>query len=594
MRRSLIFIPLFLLLCTTLGCFRQRDRYTLTDSSVDLKNIHQLGSDYGWTSGKLGNYINGHGLPVEHHAFVIVHKSIIGKTRLIWPDVGIGQDSVNAAVLENTIVFTSHLPDGKSVLMASRAGEPPMVITPAVLRLAAKRQGTSLVIPETDYHFTKVQLPTGRIWLRAEEASPNSLNARSFSVELDADDLSNVLDETRQRGKKQKVKKFEYTAEAGGVSHISASEAKDFPTAPSAQATPKSAAIRKGIPYVPQEETLYGDSLLDPQNHYVYCSTRHAPGRILKVAPGNGPKTSPSIIGAAVLEPEEDNTFRGVIDDQGGFAYFGTSFPGHVVKIALGAGNEPPYRVGSILLDPEYPVGVGVVDSGYGVFSSGNKLYKIRLGKADEAPSIISSIALPNNERDCVSAVLDPINHCAFFGCEYRKIYKIALGEGTSPLRLVGELALPTDESGLRGAVIDAKSGYAYFASNSGSLVKISLGGKDNPPERIGALKLDQRFRYFEHTFGMDAAGYAYFGTVSGGNSDAAMVKIALGKNDELPRQVSTLILKPGEDSIVSGIVDPINRILCLGLGFGNSSLAKFSLGEGDAPPTLLSTKPLQ
>src|SRR4029078_5943623 len=118
--------------------------------------------------------------------------------------------------------------------------------------------------------------------------------------------------------------------------------------------------------------------------------------------------------------------------------------------------------------------------------------------------------------------------------------------------------------------------------------------GKENPPERIGALKMDQRFRYFEHTFGMDGAGYAYFGTVSSGNSDAAIIKIALGKNDELARFVSSLLLKPGEDSIVSGIVDPCNRTLCLGLRDGNGSLAKFSLGEGDAPPTLLSTKPLQ
>jgi hypothetical protein len=102
---------------------------------------------------------------------------------------------------------------------------------------------------------------------------------------------------------------------------------------------------------------------------------------------------------------------------------------------------------------------------------------------------------------------------------------------------------------------------------------------------------MDYRFRYLENTFGMDDEGYGYFGCMSSGNSDAAVIKIALGKDKEPPRYASALVLKPG-DSIAGGVVDPNARTLCLGLGYLNCSLVKLALGEGDAPPKIISTAP--
>ncbi len=590
-------VPVLMLLITAAAYSAVgRDRFAITTRDVDLKDLSPLDQGYGWGFGKLGFFINGHGLPDQHSTIVIVHKSAAGKAQLIWPDFVYGNDQANAAVLGGIIVFIAGLPDGQTVLMAHRLGEPPMVISPAALRLAAHRLGTTIIVPETDYSFIKVRLPPGRIWLEGAELSTlNGFEAKTFSVELTSDDLIKIMDETRRRGKKNKARKFEYVAEGGSALRIDVNGLKEIESvkvkAKDEFLTPKN---HQGTTYVLEQEQLYGRGLVDPINHYAYFSTFHEPGRILKVALNADPKKPPTVVGAAVLEPEEDKTFDGVIDPQDGHAYFGTDFPGHVVKIALGARNEPPYRVGSVLLNKQERVRVGVVSpaTGYGCFSARNKLYKIKLGEADEAPSLVASIELQKDAFNLVSAVYDPTTQCAYFGSEGAKIYKVAVGEGDSPLRLVGELALLEGESGLRGALIDPQTGCAWFASNNGSLVKVSLGEKESPPQRLGSLKLGYRYRYLEHTFGMDNGGYAYFGTVSSQNSDGAVIKVALGKKEELPRYVSSLLFN-SDPYFATGIVDPTNRVLCLGIGSFHCSLVKLGLGEGDAPPKILGSTQL-
>jgi hypothetical protein len=290
------------------------------------------------------------------------------------------------------------------------------------------------------------------------------------------------------------------------------------------------------------------------------------------------------------LEPQENNCFNASIDTPAGYAYFGTEYPGRIVKVALGSGNESPLRVGSVLLDETENVRVGVVDSttGVGCFSVRNRLFKIRLGRADEPPAIVNRLELPGSPDTLVSAVVDPSTHTAYFGSEGAEVYKIALGEDDSPLRFVAGLQLQKGEGGLRGALIDFQNGFAWFTSNRGSVVKIALGEKDDPPTRLGALKLESRLRYLEHTFGMDQAGYAYYGTVSSGNSEGAVLKVTLGKKGDLPRLVSLLRLNPGEDYISQGVVDPIGRTLCLGIGTPDCSLLKLSLGEGDGAPRII------
>ncbi len=154
------------------GCSKAgRDRFTLTDRDVDPKDLSPVGEGYASGFGRLGSYLNGHGLPDQRLTFLLVHTTASGNPELVWPDFAYGDDQANAAVLDGAVVFTATLPDHRTVLMAHHAGKPPMVISSAVLRLAVQRLGTSKIIPGTEYSFTKVRLPPGRIWLQISEVA---------------------------------------------------------------------------------------------------------------------------------------------------------------------------------------------------------------------------------------------------------------------------------------------------------------------------------------------------------------------------------------------------------------------------------------
>jgi hypothetical protein len=218
--------------------------------------------------------------------------------------------------------------------------------------------------------------------------------------------------------------------------------------------------------------------------------------------------SGPPVVGVLVLEPEEDKPFDCVIDEKNGYAYFATSFPGKIVKVALGSDAAPPSRIGSVLLDENNNAGAGAIDldTGYACFKAGQRLFKVKLGKGDEPPSVASSFTLRNDFRtDIVSSVLDPTSHCAYSGTDYRQIFKVSLGVDDSAPRIIGVLTLPDDDY---GALIDRQNGYAWFTSDNGNVVKIALGAQDQPPTRLGSLKLDRRYQYLEYTFGMDREGY--------------------------------------------------------------------------------------
>jgi hypothetical protein len=296
-----------------------------------------------------------------------------------------------------------------------------------------------------------------------------------------------------------------------------------------------------------------------------------------------------------VLEPEEDRPFESAIDEPNGYAYFGTDFPGKIIKIALGNGAEPPSRVGSVLLDEQNNVRAGVVDSstGYGCFSIGHRLCKVKLGKGDQPPSVVFCLPLTNEvPLDFVSAVLDPITHYAYFGTDWRQILKVNLGTDDLPPRVVGILTLPNDEQGLRGALIDPRNETAWFTSDFGYIIKVGLGPPEAPPTRLGSLKLDQAYHNLEYTFGMDDQGYGYYGVVS----KETILKVALGTKNELPRLAAAIPL-PANSNLVpafqSGIVDPVTRTICLGVGSINSVLMTLACGDGDLPPKLIGTTKL-
>jgi hypothetical protein len=397
-----------------------------------------------------------------------------------------------------------------------------------------------------------------------------------------------VIDETRQRGRLITTKQVRYIAESVSYSHIDAADFANLPAA-TAETVSQAEPRRSGTAYTPLGDTPCGPGLVDSLRHFAYFSTVHEPGRILKVDLNARSGSGPAIVGALVLEPEEDRPFYSAIDEKGGYAYFGTDFPGKIVKVALGNGAEPPSRIGSVLLDQQYNVRAGVVDStaGYGCFSIANRLCKVKLGNGDEPPLVASWLAITNDPLplDFVSAVLDPTAHTAYFGSDSREVFKIDLGTNDSPPRIIGVLTCPEDEQGLRGALIDPQNGCAWFASDSGYIIKIALGAPGEPPTRVGSLKLPQPERYLQYTFGMDHDGYGYFGVMS----EEMILKVALGGKNALPRLVAAVPVPASPNLVPSfqaGVVDPTTRTMCLGVGSINCVLMTLTLGDGDSPPS--------
>ncbi len=599
------FVGLCLLPGIFQGCSSSgKDPFTLTskdvNQSIKASDVGYIDDGYEWGFAELGFMLNGHGLLDQHRTPVVLHRKAAGDTEIVWPVFAYGNSQANAEVLDHTLVFVATLPEGRTVLMAHRAGEQPMVISPAVLRLAARRLGTSVITPGTDYVFDKVRQPPGRIWLKGHAANAGQ-NPPAFNLELTPEDLQQVTDDTRRNSKLYPAKNFAYMAEEGVPNHFSTQDAAEMgaTTAP-AEPAPTAPIIRKLAGYAARTENLnLGDVLWDPINHFAYFNVVHEPGRILKVSLGNDAGALAAVVGVAVLEGEEDRVFHSVIDARHGYAYLGTDFPAHLVKVALGGSNTPPYRVGSVLIDKDWDVGVGVLDAAQGMacFQVGPRIIKFRLGAGDEPPVMVSQAEFPKDSGVVryESVVFDPVTRYAYFGGDVAQICKVALGDGDAPPRLIGVLKLPLDEYGLRGAIIDATNGVAWFTSQNGRLVKIALGAGDNLPTRIGTLNFGAKYQYTGPTFGRDNQGYAYFASGGGGKAGdpeccaGGLLKVALGSDGELPRLVSVM---PVADaiSIDGGFVDAGNRTLLLGVTEAGAGckLIKLRLGEGDAPPAII------
>src|SRR6185436_20548127 len=101
----------------------------------------------------------------------------------------------------------------------------------------------------------------------------------------------------------------------------------------------------------------------------------------------------PVRIGAVTLNAGEGRLRRGVIDTVNGYAYFASvaNTPTYVAKIALGAGANPPTRVGTATIDDtQHNIGTAVIDvtNGYAYFGSYDtsagllpaRVYKMALG----------------------------------------------------------------------------------------------------------------------------------------------------------------------------------------------------------------------
>jgi sugar lactone lactonase YvrE len=367
-------------------------------------------------------------------------------------------------------------------------------------------------------------------------------------------------------------------------------------------------------------------AVIDPGAGYAYFGTFTSPGIVVKIAlgAGNAPPSRVSgtdDVGAMPLKSGENNLACAVIDPDAGYAYFGTeTIPGIVVKVALGSGNAPPGRssgtddVGTTPLKTgEYNLSCAVINTsaGYAYFGTSTNpgiVVKVALGAGNAPPKRVGgtddvgATPLKTGENDLSCAAIDSVAGYAYFGTNTSPgiVVKVALGAGTAPPSRVsgtddvGATPLQTGDEYLRSAVIDPTAGYAYFGTYNNGPIKVALGTKNAPPAYVGRAVVTE-YEVCQLSAVIDpVAGYAYFGTYT---RPGIVLKVALGAGNELPTCVggtdsAGAPFKTGEGALFSSVFDPLSGYAY----FGSYSdpvkpavLVKVALGAANAPPRRVS-----
>jgi len=346
-----------------------------------------------------------------------------------------------------------------------------------------------------------------------------------------------------------------------------------------------------GLTLAEPEPTLQS-AVIDTVSGYAYFGTRTAPGRVVKVALGAG-SNPPTRIGAVTLNTGENDLLCAVIDAASGYAYFGTwTIPGRVVKVALGEGSNPPTRVGAVTLDPgENNLYSAVIDaaSGYAYFgaaTSPGRVVKVALGAGSNPPTRVGAVTLNTGEDFLYSAVIDAASGHAYFGTGGGgRVVKVALGAGSDPPTRVGAVTLNTGENFLYSAVIDVASGHAYFGTGGGRVVKLALGAGSDPPTRLGAVTLATGELNLFSAVIDTANGHAYFGTTSSLESPGRVVKVALGAGTDPPTRIGAATLDTWEYNPFTAVIDAANGHAYFGTWTNTGRVVKVALGAGSDPP---------
>ena len=256
------------------------------------------------------------------------------------------------------------------------------------------------------------------------------------------------------------------------------------------------------------------DSNPDPAFHYGYlfCISANSPTRISKIA-----LSSFTEVSFTNLNPEETRGGSGLVDTTNRYIYFATgttnSTNAELVKIKMTPGTNAPQRVAALSIDTQgQGFGFGSLDpvhgySYYGTYGNTNlpsKIYKVKLGDGNAAPTLVGSIDLHEGQARLSLSVIDPANGFVYFANDNTYpggVHQFSLNgtnlpveigyfpfqsgpsnnppQGVSTFNVTTDLdgVLPYGEVYFRSAVFDPVRGFAYF-------------GQDSKPNQIVKFKL--------------------------------------------------------------------------------------------------------
>ena len=85
------------------------------------------------------------------------------------------------------------------------------------------------------------------------------------------------------------------------------------------------------------------------------------------------------------------------------------------------------------------------------------------------------------------------------------------------------------------------------------------------------------------------ANAYAYFATSASVDS-GYIVKVALNSGDAAPTEVASLLIPNGQEGILSSVIDTVHGYAYFGNAHSPGQILKVALGTGAAPPRLVGT----
>ena len=338
-------------------------------------------------------------------------------------------------------------------------------------------------------------------------------------------------------------------------------------------------------------ESEFACSAIDPVKGYAYFGSWVAQPSIVKIAL-NG-SAAPTRVAGLRLSTGEDFLETAAIDATNGYVYFGTHNDdtvdtAHIVKVAVGAGDAAPTKIGTLDLTPgESHLHCVCIDTanGYAYFGGSHeqgRIIKIGLNGAG-TPIRVAGILLNPDEKYPRCAVIDVAHGYAYFGLRGSpgRVVKVALGVGAAPPVRVGAVTLNPGEDDLNCAVIDTVNGYAYFGTDTatGHVIKIALGGGNAPPVRVDAVTLNANEGRLRSAVIDTTNSFAYFGTSPDAGTPSTVIKVALNATGA-PTRVDALTMNAGDDQFNTAVMDPLTGNAYWGSFSGNGRITKVSLTQ--------------
>jgi hypothetical protein len=258
--------------------------------------------------------------------------------------------------------------------------------------------------------------------------------------------------------------------------------------------------------------------LVDPDAGYAYFSTNTGfsnstpSSAIVKVRLSDYTRTD-----TLTLNPADGIVVTGVMDSEGGFAYFGTfgtyfGAPGNVIRVRLSDFT----RAGNLTLNPGGGgrVNSAVIDPDMGFAYFGMDTYPgsvIRVRLSDFTRDGI--LTLDSVEDRPLALAIDSAAGLAYFGtCSFGgpgQVVRVRLSDFTR----ADTLTLNSDESCISSALVDGAADFAYFGTcgfqTPGSVVRVRLSDF----ARVDSLTLNFDEPCLLSAIVDSGAGFAYFGT---------------------------------------------------------------------------------